>query len=310
MPSRQVGVVAGRGEIVNDAALKTLIRSRSILRNERERKQLALLSENDLHAETIKAKLRGVLESTQFENFCRCGQERIFKTCRDCGEVTQFLYQCSLKWCPRCQWKITERRRQLLAHWVKRISQPKHLVLTQRNFPTLTPTRLRKHQKNLAKIRRLKCWQAVKGGCVSIEITNEDRGWHLHSHWLLDVRWLDMPEISREWGRLCGQEFAIVKIMDCRDRDYLQEVTKYVVEGSELAKWPAEHVAEFVSAIRGRRFFFAFGSMFKLGKEIRAEIAAEKPPVAPCDCGCCDFTFEDERQAIVNEVRKLQRKRR
>jgi hypothetical protein len=145
---------------------------------------------------------------------------------------------------------------------------------------------------------------------VSIEITNESHGWHLHSHWLIDCRWLDMPEISREWGRLCGQEFAIVKILDCRDTEYLQEVTKYVVEGSELAKWPAEQVAEFVSAIRGRRFFFAFGTLFKLGKEIRAELAAEKPERKPCECGCGDFLFETEEQATLNEIRKLKGYRR
>jgi hypothetical protein len=292
------------------SALKTLIRGRAIARNERERKQLQLLAENDLHAEAVKQKLKGLVETNQVWNFFKCGVDRIFKTCKGCGGVTQFEYSCSLKWCPRCQWKITERRRQLLAHWVKRISQPKHLVLTQKNFPILTPTRLREHQKNLARIRRLKCWKKVKGGCVSIEITNEDKGWHLHSHWLLDVRWLDMETISREWGRLCGQEFAIVKIMDCRDSEYLQEVTKYVVEGSELAKWPAEHVAEFVTAIRGRRFFFAFGSLFKLGKEIRAEVAADRPAAQPCECGCCDFIFENEEQTVINEVHKLQRKKR
>jgi hypothetical protein len=295
---------------VQENALKTLIRSRAILKNERERNQLSLLKENDLHHETIKGKLSGLWESSQFANFAKCGVERIFKTCKSCRTVEQFEYACSLKWCPRCQWKITERRRQLLSHWVKRISQPKHLVLTQKNFETLTPTALRQHQKNLSKIRRLKCWKAVKGGCVSIEITNESHGWHLHSHWLIDCRWLAMPEISREWGRLCGQEFAIVKILDCRDTEYLQEVTKYVVEGSELAKWPAEQVAEFVSAIRGRRFFFAFGTLFKLGKEIRAELTAEKPERKPCECGCGDFLFETEEQATLNEIRKLKGYRR
>jgi len=92
----------------------------------------------------------------------------------------------------------------------------------------------------------------------------------LHSHWLLDVRWLDMKGVSLTWSGLVGQEFAIVKIKDARDRDYLQEVTKYVAEGSELAKWPAEHLLEFVTAIRSRRFFFAFGSLFKMGHEIRS----------------------------------------
>ena len=109
---------------------------------------------------------------------------------------------------------------------------------------------------------------------------------------------------------MCGQEFAIVKIMDCRNQDYLQEVTKYVCEGSEMAKWPPEQIHEFVAAIRGRRFFFAFGSLFKLGKEIRAELKAAKPASQPCACGCNDFIFETEEQATVNEIRRMNRRRR
>jgi hypothetical protein len=296
--------------MLQTAALKTLIRGRAILKNQREREQGNLINENDLHHETIRAKLSGRFETTQMDNFSKCGREQIFRTCKCCGQVEQFSYRCSLKWCPRCQWIITERRRQVLAKWAKRITQPKHLVLTQRNFRHLTRTVLRTHQKNLAAIRRTKCWKTVRGGSVSIEITNEQRGWHLHSHWLLDVRWLDMTEISTTWAHLVGQEFSIVKIKDCRDQEYLQEVSKYVVEGSELAKWPAEEVNEFVRAIRGRRFFFAFGSLFKAGREIRAEIRAEKPVRQACECGANDFTFETEEQTALNEIRQLCRKKR
>jgi hypothetical protein len=114
-----------------------------------------------------------------------------------------------------------------------------------------------------------------------------------------------MKAVSMSWTGLVGQEFAIVKIKDARDQDYLQEVTKYVAEGSELAKWPAEHLLEFVTAIRGRRFFFAFGSLFKMGREIRAEILQSKAPSAVCDCGASDWMFETEEQTVLNEIRKL-----
>ena len=295
---------------MSDAALKSLIRARAQARNERERNQLDLLKENDLFHETIKNKLRGLNEGNQFWNFCKCGQEQIFRTCRCCGAVEQFDYRCSLKWCPRCQWIITARRREKLAQWVKHITQPKHLVLTQKNFPVLTGARIKAHTQALAKIRRAKCFRRVKGGSVSIEITNEGNGWHLHSHWLIDCRWLDMEQVSRTWARLVGQEFAIVKIKDARAASYLQEVTKYVVEGSELAKWPAEHINEFVSAIRGKRFFFAFGSLFHLGKVIRAEIAAAAPHSPDCACGAHDFVFETEEQATINEIRQAARRAR
>jgi hypothetical protein len=138
-----------------------------------------------------------------------------------------------------------------------------------------------------------------------VEITNEARGWHVHSHWLIDCRWLDMPSVSRTWAKLVGQSFSICKIKDCRNREYLQEVGKYVCEGSELASWPAEHILEFVTAVRGRRFFFPFGTLFHAGPEIRAELKALNKHDGACECGCHDFRFQDEADIVLEEARKL-----
>jgi hypothetical protein len=168
----------------------------------------------------------------------------------------------------------------------------------------LTGRKIREHTVNLAKMRRAKSFKSVRGGCVSVEITNEGNGWHVHSHWLLDADWLDMPAVSQSWAKLVGQQFAICKVKDVRGADYLQEVTKYVVEGSELAKWPAEHINEFVRAVKGRRFFFPFGTLFKLQPEIRKAINAEAPAKLPCQCGCEDFIFRDEIAEIIAELKR------
>ncbi len=268
---------------------------------------MLLLDEADQFADTIFQKLSGRLESNQFVNFTRCGKEEIYRTCKDCSQVEKFAYRCNLKWCPRCQWRLSAKRKDLLTLWATKIKQPKHLVLTQKNFPILTRRKLKEHSGCLAALRRRKLFSQVKGGCVSVEITNEDRGWHLHSHWLLDVRFIPIERISRVWGELVGQEFAICKIMDVRHRDYAQEICKYVCDGSEIAKWPAEHIHEFVTAIRGRRFFGSFGSLRKLSPMIRAELEAEKPEPVACNCGCSEFRFESETQTVVNEVRALER---
>jgi hypothetical protein len=189
--------------------------------------------------------------------------------------------------------------------WAGKLKQPKHLVLTQKNFTVLTKREIRNHTRNLAKFRRSKCFSEVRGGSVSVEITNEERGWHLHSHWLLNARWLDMEAVSRTWGGLVGQSFAVVKIKDVRGQDYVKEISKYVVEGSELAKWPAEHVLEFVTAIKGRRFFFTFGELRGFASQVREELEFLKPEKKSCECGRSDFTFETETQSIINEASKL-----
>jgi hypothetical protein len=198
----------------------------------------------------------------------------------------------------------------MIEFWTSKISQPKHLVLTQKNFPVLTHDRVTDHTENLAAMRRRKSFEGVRGGCVSVEITNEGSGWHLHSHWLLDVDWLDMKEVSRDWADLVGQSFSVCKVMDCRDRSYITEISKYVVEGSELAKWPAEQVNEFVLAVRGLRFFFSFGALYKLGPRIREEIAALEGPPKECDCGETDFVYETEQDVVLHEIRELDRRKR
>lgn len=278
-------------------------------RQAQERKQLELLKSQDEWKRTVESKLRGLWETNQFGNFVRCGAEKVFVTCRGCKDVETFDYQCNLKWCPRCQWRISERRKAVVGLWAGRITQPKHLVLTQRNFPILTRGKIRDHTRCLAKMRRAKCFKGVRGGCVTVEITNEGNGWHLHSHWLVDCDWFDMEEVSKAWGKLVGQEYAIVKVKDVRNKEYLNEVSKYVVTGSELAKWPAEHLLEFVSAVKGRRFFFPFGSLFHRGPEIRKELMETKGPPRVCDCGCDEFVYESELTAVLNEIKFANRGR-
>jgi hypothetical protein len=150
----------------------------------------------------------------------------------------------------------------------------------------------------------------VKGGCISVEITNEGNGWHLHSHWLVDARWIDAGELAIAWGKQVGQEFGIVKVMDAREKSYAQEVAKYVVKGAEMAKWQPEHMLEFVLAVKGCRFFFTFGTLSKERARIKATLEAQKPPMAPCACGCEKWVFETEERALLNQLRREARNTR
>ena len=289
----------------DNAEIFEKIRQQLVTRRKRERLQKELWLANDDFHETIRTKLDGLFEDNQFTNFSRCGVDKIVRRCRGCGDSKTLPYQCSIKWCPRCNWKITKKRSEMLKAWTTRIQQPKHLVLTQRNFPVLTRKKIRQHTCNLAKMRRSKCMREVRRRCCSVGITNEKKGWHLHSHWLIDARWLPMSEGSIRWGKITGQEFAIVKVKDLRDQEYRIEVAKYVVEGSELARWHPELIHQFVRAIKGLRFFFSFGTLRELAPQIRAELAAMKPEQPPCECGCCDFIykteFEDEVSSILRE---------
>ena len=261
---------------------------------QRDRQQLRLLNEADGWHEQIQTKLSGLCELKQFTNFARCGKELTYRTCKGCGDVRTFHYHCMLKWCPRCSWRIVRIRQIIISRWAELLEQPKHLVTTQRNTSTLTHRQLRNHTRNLSKLRRTKVFEHVTGGCVSVEVTNESKGWHLHAHWLVNARWVDAKELAVTWGTLVGQDYAIVKVLDLRERKgYAREVSKYVCKGSAMAKWPPDEINEFVHAIRGQRFFFTFGDLFRKGGAIRAAIHAEKEP-SLCECGCGKFIIRSE----------------
>lgn len=289
------------------ATVRRLILARRQAAVARENRQHKLIADEMIFANVIAGKLAGRFREPQFLNFLRCGVESLFRTCSACRSVEKLTYRCNIKWCPRCQWRIAEKRRLVLTEWTKHLKQPKHLVTTQKNFPVLTHAAIRSHQKNLVRLRRHACFSKVAGGCVSVEITNEGKGWHLHAHWLLDVRWLDVHLVQIAWAALVKQDFSIVKIKDLRGTSYTQEVCKYLAKGSEIASWPAEHVHEFVRAIYRSRFFFAFGSLFKQGPQIRVTLRQQEPEVPPCDCGCDLFFFETEQQAVMNEIRRERR---
>lgn len=236
--------------------------------------------------------------SKQFKNYERCGQEEIYRTCACCGKWETMEYQCSLKWCPRCNWKITRRRQEELKFWIAKIEQPKHIVTTQQNRTAFTRQFLRQHQLNLAKLRRTEVFREVKGGCVSVEVTNERKGWHLHAHWLVDARWVDAVELATTWGRIVEQEYAIVKVCDLRHRDdYQKEIAKYVVKSSDMVNWIPTEIREFVETVKANRFFFRFGSLFKLKRE--------KPTREPriCGCGSSDFQFTNEKVELLKQCR-------
>jgi Replication protein/Transposase zinc-binding domain len=291
------------------AATKELITARKRAKNEREHRQGKLIENREVHKATMEAKLSGLAHGNQFHNFVKCGREEIYRTCASCSQHDVFYFSCNRKWCPLCNYKIGARRGEQIRTWATHITQPKHLVLTMRNFPVLTGKKIRAFQQALLKLRRRDCMSTVLGGCMSLEITNEGSGWHLHAHCLLDVRWLDMARISIEWGKLIGQEFGIVKVKDVRGTEFVQEVAKYVAKGSELASWPAEQLWEFICAIKSRRFFFAFGSLRKAMPDVRRQLALKKPPSPVCACGCGDFIFETDRSSVLRDIRRERRKR-
>lgn len=236
--------------------------------------------------ESILAKLRGMGKAHLAGKMVECHTIETFKRCTGCRKVSKFFNRCELFFCPICAPRLSRERKQAVEWWTKQIKQPKHLVLTVRNTCDLTTEYVKFLKGQLGKLRRSKVFRAVQGGFYSMEVTNEGRGWHVHFHLLIDAPWLCMPDVSETWGKLVGQDFAICKIKDCRGADYLKEVTKYAVKGSELARWTPQEIACFISTFDGIRFFGVFGSLYGKRTEWRAWIEAITEIKPVCSCGC------------------------
>lgn len=108
----------------------------------------------------------------------------------------------------------------------------------------------------------------------------------MHWHLLLHTKFCCANCLAFEWGQIVKQEFAIVKVLPVDDASYLKEVCKYVVSGSELAKWKAHHILDLVTCLQGTRTFTTFGT-FKTTKQfVEGQIELERPPKEICECGC------------------------
>lgn len=273
-------------------------------RKRAENRQLEGIESQEVFKASIEAKLlrAGAKEMctgmgwSWFNNFLRCGVEKFYVMCAICQSGHEAHYQCSQKWCPRCNWRITLRRKILLEKVTNGMSGVKHVVLTQRNFNESLKAKIGESRKNLLRIRKQEILGKVTGGCASLEFTNEEKGWHMHWHLLLQSAWIDASKLSIAWGELVGQEFAIVKVKDVSEKSYLQELCKYVADGSEIASWTPSQILEFVLALRGTRCFTTFGRFKQIAKFARAMIEADKEPCTCEDCGMTDFVAGHDRE--------------
>lgn len=242
-----------------------------------------------IYTESIVAKLDAAARSDVADQIRHCHTEVSYRRCRGCNTVSKFYNRCEKKWCPLCAPRLSRERKKALQVWCAEVKQPKHVVLTMRNSAVLTKETVKRAKKALTKLRRSVFAKNWRGGFYSTEVTNESRGWHIHFHLLVDAGWIPQDELAREWAKCVGQDFAIVYVKDARQQNYLAEVAKYVVKGSELAKWSGEEIAAFVDAFDGVRTFSAFGSLLGQRKKVREIIKSMLEEMPACECGCSDY---------------------
>jgi hypothetical protein len=247
-----------------------------------------------IHKNTVALRLREggmVAEALKLE---KCHSFYTFAVCHDCGQSRKFPNRCDLFFCPECQPHLSHERQRQVGWWTSQLQQPKHVVLTTTNTQDLRPDHVDEIRAAFGRLRRRKFCRNWKGGFYSVEVTNEGRGWHLHLHILVDARWIDAGQLAREWTAATRGFGQIVKVKDCRNLEYLAEVTKYAVKGSQLASWKSGEVVEFVRAFSGKRTFGVFGSLYAKRTQFAEYIAVLKQSRPRCPCGSCNVSYLSE----------------
>jgi hypothetical protein len=266
--------------------------------------QAELIATQLIFKASICAKLKEIGAMDIAEPLLDCHTQQGYAQCNGCRKVKPFWNHCDNFYCPVCQPHLARERADSIEWWTKLVEQPKHIVLTARNTDAITFNRVRWFKSCLAKLRRSKLARGWRGGMWSLEVTNEGKGWHLHAHLLVDASWVDGAALSIKWGELVGQEFAIVWVADARKKNYLRELTKYAVKGSQLASWSGLDIAHFVNAFKGNRTFGVFGSLYGKRTQWREWIKSIASDRRKCDCGCSNWSFYSETEWAIHERRQ------
>ena len=232
-----------------------------------------------------------------------CHSRLVYAQCNSCRRVQIFRNRCDRFYCPECQPKLAKRRAASVGWWALEISQPKHVVLTLRNTPDLTPGHVAEIKRMFTRLRHRKFCSNWRGGFYSLEVTNEGCGWHLHLHALVDARFIDAGELARQWSKASNGAGHIVKVKDCRKADYLAEVTKYAVKGSQLAAWKPSQISDFIRAFTGCRTFGVFGILYGKRTEFAEWLKSIRDHKPKCDCGCLSMRYFSEAEWLEHDFK-------
>jgi hypothetical protein len=148
----------------------------------------------------------------------------------------------------------------------------------------------------LTKLRRKKFAANWHGGCWTLEITNESRGWHLHFHLLVEARWIDQIKLGQAWEEASQGWGYITKVKDARQQDYLAEVSKYVVKPTQMIAWEPSEIRDFMLALDNQRTFGVFGSLYGMRSAWSEFCKQLKIDATVCPCGCNARTWYNEQE--------------
>jgi hypothetical protein len=266
-----------------------------------------------VQADQVIAKLQNLGRNDLAAPLINCHTEKTIALCKSCRKPQAFFNRCEVFYCPTCQPRLARDKRKRIEPLALAIRRPRHVILTVKNIPHLTHAKVQWFKDCFKKLRNSR-WATEttqlghidpadplagkvvtshpwKGGIYSLEVTNEGKGAHLHMHILLDAHFVDQLALSEEWRRITENHGHIVKVLSCGDIDYLHEIGKYIVKGSDLATWTDKELVNFIDAFKDVRTWGTWGSTFALKKQFAEASRNHDNQSLKCTCGCEDFFY-------------------
>jgi hypothetical protein len=262
-------------------------------------RQLELWRKSTIWKNTVALKLREAGWDKEAAKLELCHSYYTVCICNDCSTIRRFPNRCDQFYCPECQHALQIERQKQVEWWARECRSPKHVVLTIKNIPDLSPGHVDELRGMFTKLRRRKFCRNWLGGFYRIECTNEGNGWHLHIHALVEARFIDQSQLKNIWREITNGLGYIVKVIPVTQGSYLHEVTKYVVKGGMIAKWQPSTIVTFLQAFLNKRTFGVFGNLYAKRTEFAEWIAELKTSRPKCACGSCNVTYLDETKFLL-----------
>lgn len=212
------------------------------------------------------------------ERYKGCGRVLGHMHCGSCGHKKPVKHSCNLVLCPDCRSKRMGKLASRLRPMYQQMKRPRFLTLTVPNVTNLRAG-FKEIGLNFSKLRRQECFQGVKSGVSTREVTYNRTTWNVHMHILYDG-FISYRAVMDAWGALTGSKWMLDEAV------YGDPIAEIIGYCGKVPQFPnLTHYVEYYSATRGLRLTQTFGGLFKF------KIPKEKKECECEECGSENVKF-------------------
>ena len=218
-------------------------------------------------AAVYRAMIAVRVPEPRLERFAFCGHAAwVYRTTGPNPEYRLKASYCHDRYCLPCQ---VSRAQQLAASLFAQLPAGRlaFITLTIKHSPLSLAEQLDFLLASFRKLRSSKLWRAASDGGVAfleVKMSKDRTSWHPHLHIIASASWIPQSDLAAEWHRITKTSY-MVDIRPVSDR---QKVKRYVTAyaSKPMSYAPTNNPAklqESITALRGRRLCFTFGSWRK-----------------------------------------------